>query len=180
MPEAVLTFVQAQDYSMVRDVQNRLLLAYEQDFSKHAPNKTVPRIRMLWNSIAAQFARENRKFIYGLIRKGARAREFELAMTWLTDCGLIHKVGRVSKPSAPLMAYQDYNAFKLYLLDVGLLCAMSKLDMKSLLEGSRIFQEFKGALTEQFVMQQLITNKDLTPFYWSAERGSAEIDFLFQ
>ncbi|MHB1377050.1 MAG: ATP-binding protein [Candidatus Humimicrobiaceae bacterium] len=180
MPEAVSTFINTRDYTRVREVQNRLLMAYEQDFSKHAPNETVPRIRMLWNSIAAQLAKENRKFIYGLIRQGARAREYELALQWLLDCGLIYKVNRVSKPAMPLMAYQDINAFKLFMLDIGLLGAISGLDLKTLLEGSRIFEEFKGALTEQYVLQQLIVSKKITPFYWSAEKGTAEIDFIFQ
>jgi predicted AAA+ superfamily ATPase len=180
MPEVVSSFIETQDYTNVRKVQNRLLMAYEQDFSKHAPNETVPRIRMLWASIPAQLAKENRKFVYGLIKQGARAKEYELAMQWLLDCGLIYKVGRITKPDMPLMAYQDFNAFKLFVLDVGLLSAMSGLDIKSLLEGNRIFEEFKGALTEQFVLQQLITNKDITPFYWSAEKSNGEIDFVFQ
>ena len=180
MPEAVDTFIVSQDYTKVREVLNRLLMAYEQDFSKHAPNETVPRIRMLWKSIPTQLAKENRKFVYGLIRQGARAREYELAMTWLMDCGLVYKVTRVTKPDMPLMAYQDFNAFKLFILDVGLLSAMSGLDLKSLLEGNKVFEEFKGALTEQYVMQQLITTKEITPFYWSAEKGMAEIDFIFQ
>jgi len=180
MPEAVSRFIETQDYTKVREVQNRLLMAYEQDFSKHAPNEAVPRIRMLWTSIPAQLAKENRKFVYGLIRQGARAREYELAMQWLIDCGLIYKVGRISKPDMPLMAYQDSNAFKLFVLDVGLLSAMSGLDIKSLLEGNRVFEEFKGALTEQYVLQQLITNKDITPFYWTAEKSNGEIDFIFQ
>lgn len=180
MPEAVVSFINTQDYSKVREVQNRLLIAYEQDFSKHAPNETVPRIRMLWNSIPAQLAKENRKFIYGLIRQGARAREYELAMQWLLDCGLVYKVHRISKPSMPLMAYQDFNAFKLFVLDVGLLSAMSGLDLKILLEGERIFEEFKGALTEQYVLQQLVASGKMVPFYWSAEKGTAEIDFIFQ
>ncbi|GAB6172639.1 ATP-binding protein [Paradesulfitobacterium aromaticivorans] len=180
MPEAVSTFIYTQDYTKMREVQNRLLMAYEQDFSKHAPNETVPRIRMLWNSVPAQLAKENRKFIYGLIRQGARAREYELAMQWLLDCGLIYKVHRVTKPDMPLMAYQDFNAFKLFILDVGLLAAMSGLDLKALLEGNRIFAEFKGALTEQYVLQQLVASREITPFYWSAEKGTAEIDFIFQ
>lgn len=180
MPEAIVSFIDTQDYTRVREVQNRLLMAYEQDFSKHAPNEAVPRIRMLWKSIPAQLARENRKFIYGLIRQGARAREFELAMMWLIDCGLVYKVGRVTKPDMPLIAYQDFNAFKLFVLDVGLLSAMSGLDLKSLLEGNKVFEEFKGALTEQYVLQQLITSKKITPYYWSAEKGTAEIDFIFQ
>jgi len=180
MPEAVSSFIETKDYAQVREVQNRLLMAYEQDFSKHAPNESVPRIRMLWASIPAQLAKENRKFVYGLIRQGARAREYELAMQWLLDCGLIYKVGRITKPDMPLVAYQDFNAFKLFVLDVGLLSAMSGLDIKSLLEGNRVFEEFKGALTEQYVLQQLITNKEITPFYWTAERSAGEIDFVFQ
>jgi len=180
MPEAVKTFAETSDYGKVREVQKRLLMAYEQDFSKHAPNETVPRIRMLWNSIPTQLAKENRKFIYGLVRKGARAREYELAMTWLIDCGLVYKIGRISKPDMPLRAYQDFNAFKLFVLDVGLLGAMSELDVKSLLEGNQIFEEFKGALTEQYVLQQLTAEKGTEPFYWSAENGSAELDFIFQ
>ena len=180
MPEVVASFIAARDYGKVREIQKRILMAYEQDFSKHAPNETVPRIRMLWSSAPAQLARENRKFIYGLIRQGARAREYELAMTWLIDCGLVYKVSRISKPDMPLMAYQDFNAFKLFVLDVGLLGAMSELDIKSLLEGNKIFEEFKGALTEQYVLQQLIASKKATPYYWSAEKGTAEIDFIFQ
>ncbi|MBS4025223.1 MAG: ATP-binding protein [Clostridia bacterium] len=180
MPEAVSNFIETQDYTIVREVQNRLLMAYEQDFSKHAPNEAVPRIRMLWASVPAQLAKENRKFVYGLIKQGARAREYELAMQWLLDCGLIYKVARIIKPDMPLMAYQDFNAFKLFVLDVGLLSAMSGLDIKSLLEGNRVFEEFKGSLTEQYVLQQLITTKDITPFYWSAEKSNGEIDFVFQ
>jgi len=180
MPEAVSNFIETGDYAIVREVQNRLLTAYEQDFSKHAPNEAVPRIRMLWTSIPAQLAKENRKFVYGLIRQGARAREYELAMQWLLDCGLIYKVGRITKPDMPLMAYQDFNAFKLFVLDVGLLSALSDLDIKSLLEGNRVFEEFKGALTEQYVLQQLVANKNITPFYWTAEKSNGEIDFVFQ
>lgn len=180
MPEAVSNFIETGDYAIVREVQNRLLMAYEQDFSKHAPNEAVPRIRMLWNTIPAQLAKENRKFIYGLIRQGARAREYELAMQWLLDCGLIYKVSRITKPDMPLMAYQDFNAFKLFVLDVGLLSANSGLDIKSLLEGNKVFEEFKGALTEQYVLQQLISSKEITPFYWTAEKSNGEIDFVFQ
>jgi len=180
MPEAVADFSSRQDFDAVREIQKRLLAAYEQDFSKHAPNETVPRIRMLWNSIPAQLAKENRKFIYGAIRQGARAKEYELAMQWLIDCGLIHKVSRISKPDMPLAAYQDPGAFKLYMLDVGLLSAMSGLDARSLIEGNRIFEEFKGALTEQYVLQQLVASSRVAPFYWSAERATAEVDFVFQ
>jgi len=180
MPEVVANFVVNQDFMAARELQKQILMAYEQDFSKHAPNETVPRIRMLWASIPVQLAKENRKFIYGLIRQGARAREYELALTWLIDCGLVYKVARVSKPDMPLMAYQDFNAFKLFVLDVGLLSAMSDLDLKSLLDGNKIFEEFKGALTEQYVLQQLLTNSEIQPYYWAAEKSTGEIDFLFQ
>lgn len=180
MPAVVASFIEASDFGKVREIQKEILLAYEQDFSKHAPNEAVPRIRMLWSSTPAQLAKENRKFIYGLIRRGARAREYELAMTWLIDCGLVYKVSRITKPDMPLMAYQDFNAFKLFILDVGLLSAMSELDIKSLLNGNRLFEEFKGALTEQYVLQQLIASREITPYYWSAEKASAEIDFIFQ
>jgi len=180
MPEAVLAFITRSDFREVRDIQKRILAAYEQDFSKHAPNEIVPRIRMLWNSIPSQLAKENRKFIFSHIKQGARARDYELAMSWLIDCGLIHKVNRATKPAIPLKAYEDFSAFKLYLSDIGLLAAMGDIDVKTLLEGNTIFQEFKGALTEQYVLQQLITQKDWATYYWSADNGRAEIDFLVQ
>ena len=180
MPEAVLQFVTDHDLKMVRAVQNKLLLAYENDLSKHAPNEIVTRIRLLWNSIPAQLAKENKKFIYGLVREGARAREYEVAITWLLDIGLIYKVNRVKKPDFPLCAYQDFSAFKLFVLDVGLLGAMSRLSAKVILEGSRLFEEFQGALTEQYVLQQLVVNPENDIFYWSSESGTAELDFLVQ
>lgn len=180
MPEAVLQFVTDHDLKMVRAVQNKLLLAYENDLSKHAPNEIVTRIRLLWNSIPTQLARENKKFIYGLVREGARAREYEVAITWLLDIGLIYKVNRVKKPDFPLRAYQDFSAFKLFVLDVGLLGAMSRLSAKVILEGSRLFEEFKGALTEQYVLQQLVVSPENDIFYWSSESGTAELDFLVQ
>jgi predicted AAA+ superfamily ATPase len=180
MPEAVVAFTEKKDFAEVRRIQIHLLEAYEQDFSKHAPNETVPRIRMLWNSIPAQLAKENRKFIYGLIRQGARAKDFELAMQWMLDCGLIHKICLITKPDMPLMAYRDPNIFKLFFIDVGLLAAKSGLDLKSLLDGNRIFEEFKGSLTEQYVCQQILTDSRLEPFYWSAERSTGEVDFVFQ
>ena len=161
-------------------IQKRILSAYEQDFSKHAPNEIVPRIRMLWNSIPAQLARENRKFIYGAVKTGSRAKDYELALSWLIDCGLVHKVCRVSIPGIPLKAYEDYGAFKLFITDVGLLGAMGDIDVRTLIQGNVIFEEFKGALTEQFVLQQLTTIPDLVIYYWSAERSNAEIDFLVQ
>ncbi len=178
MPEVVQAFVDNHDFNEVREIQQRILSAYEQDFSKHAPNETVPRIRMLWNSIPAQLAKENRKFIYGLIKEGARAKEYELAMLWLTDCGLVHKIHRVSAPSLPLKAYEDLKAFKLFLLDVGLLSCMVGLRQDVLLDGNELFKEFKGALTEQYVLQQLKTIKGLNIYYWTADRGTAEVDFV--
>jgi uncharacterized protein len=180
MPEAVNSFAESANFATVREIQQRILLAYEQDFSKHAPNAIVPRIRQLWNSVPAQLAKENKKFIYGIIRKGARAKDYELAIAWLIDCGLIYKVNNISKPSIPLKAYENFDAFKLYIMDVGLLAAMTNLDVKTLLEGNMIFSEFKGALTEQYVLQQLITNKDITINYWSPENARAEIDFVVQ
>jgi predicted AAA+ superfamily ATPase len=180
MPEAVLAFSSRSDFSEVRAIQKRILAAYEQDFSKHAPNDVVPRIRMLWNAIPSQLAKENRKFTYSHIKQGARAREYEVAVAWLIDCGLIHKVNRTTKPAIPLKAYEDSSAFKLYLSDVGLLAAMGDIDVQTLLEGNAIFQEFKGALTEQYVLQQLVTQKDWVTYYWSADNGKAEIDFLLQ
>jgi len=180
MPEVVAAFSGRHDFNEVREIQRRILIAYEQDFSKHAPNKVVPKIRMLWNSIPSQLSKENRKFIYGLIRKGARAREYELAMMWLSDSGLIHRINRISKPGMPLKAYEDTGAFKLYMLDTGLLSALAGLEAKALLDGSRIFNEFKGALTEQYVLQQLKCEKDLPVFYWSADTGTSEVDFIIQ
>lgn len=178
MPEVVQAFVDNHDFNEVREIQQRILSAYEQDFSKHAPNETVPRIRMLWSSIPAQLAKENRKFIYGLIKEGARAKEYELAMLWLTDCGLVHKIHRVSVPSLPLKAYEDLKAFKLFLLDVGLLSCMVGLRQDVLLDGNELFKEFKGALTEQYVLQQLKTIRGLNIYYWTADRGTAEVDFV--
>ena len=180
MPEAVKVFVQSQDFNEVRQIQKNILSAYELDFSKHAPAEIVPRIRMLWNSIPAQLAKENKKFVYGIIKKGARAKDYELALSWLTDCGLLHQVSRVSKPGIPLKAYEDRSAFKLFLVDVGLLGAMGDVDSKIILEGNAIFQEFKGAMAEQFVLQQLKSKLDIPLNYWSAERAAAELDFMIQ
>jgi predicted AAA+ superfamily ATPase len=178
MPEVVQAFSVAKDFNEAREIQLRILQAYEQDFSKHAPNEVVPRIRMLWNSVPAQLTKENKKYIYGLIKKGARAKEYELAMLWLADCGLVHKVHRVTAPKLPLKAYEDLRAFKIFLLDVGLLSCMVRLRQDTLLDGNDLFAEFKGALTEQYVLQQLKTLKNVSPYYWTNERNSAEIDFL--
>lgn len=180
MPEAVLAYITRLDTREVRAIHKRILEAYEQDFSKHAPNELVPRIRMLWNGIPSQLAKENRKFIYSHIKPGARAKDYEMSLSWLIDCGLIHKVNRATKPSLPLKAYEDDGAFKLYLSDIGLLAAMGDIDAKTLLEGNTIFREFKRALTEQYVLQQLVTKKDWVTYYWSADNAQAEIDFLLQ
>ncbi|MCD8231005.1 MAG: ATP-binding protein [Clostridiales bacterium] len=178
MPEAVQHFSEHQDYDEVRGIQRRILDAYEQDFSKHAPNEIVPRIRMVWNSIPSQLAKENKKFIYGLVREGARAKEFETAIMWLSDCGIVHKVSRVTKPNLPLKACEDMKAFKLFFVDVGLLGCMAGLHRQTILDGNDIFTEFKGALAEQYVMQQLVTVSALNVYYYTNERGSCEIDFL--
>ncbi len=178
MPEVVAAFAVRRDFREARELQQSILTAYEQDFSKHAPHETVPRIRMLWNSIPAQLARENKKFMYGLIKEGSRAREYELAMQWLCDCGLVHKVHRVTVPSLPLKASEDLRAFKLFALDVGLLSCLTGLAPHILLDGNELFREFKGALTEQYVLQQLVTLKNITTWYWTNDRNSAEIDFL--
>ena len=178
MPEAVQSFAEDKDFNEVRDIQKRILAAYEQDFSKHAPIEIVPKIRMLWNSIPSQLTKENKKFIYGLIREGARAKEYETAIMWLSDCGLVHKVNRVNRAGIPLKAYEDLKAFKLFVVDIGLLGCMTGLHQRTLLDGNDLFAEFKGALTEQYVCQQLKTIEDLGLYYYTNDRGSCEIDFL--
>ena len=178
MPEAVQSFSVDKDFNEVRSIQKRILAAYEQDFSKHAPNEIVPRIRMVWNSIPSQLAKENKKFIYGLVREGGRAKDYETAILWLSDCGLIHKVSRVNAPGLPLKAYEDLKAFKLFLVDVGLLGCMVGLRQRTLLDGNDAFTQFKGALTEQYVLQQLVTLSDLGVYYYTNPRGSCEIDFV--
>ncbi len=180
MPEAVLTFVETKNYREVRQIQKNLLNYYQQDFSKNASTTLIPRLNMVWNSIPMQLAKENKKYIYGQVREGARAKDFELAIQWLMDCGLIHKVQRTNKPALPLKAYVDMDAFKMFHLDIGLLIAMTDLDEKVVLEGNRIFTEFKGALTEQYVLQQLITQLETQVYYYSTANSRGEIDFLLQ
>lgn len=180
MPEAVKVFIETQNVDAVRQVQKNLLMAYEQDFSKHIRDgQTVQKVRSIWHAIPEQLAKENKKFIYANLQKGARSKDYEIALQWLKDSGLVHSVPRIKKPHLPLSAYQD-NAFKLYGLDIGLLSAQSHLDASVLLDGSRIFSEFKGALTEQYVLQQLIANQDNPVFYWATEKGTAEVDFVVQ
>lgn len=180
MPAAVKAYADTGNLKNVRRIQKRLISDYEQDFSKHTPTAVIPRIQMVWDGIPSQLAKENKKFIYSVLREGARAKDFELAIQWLTDCGLCHKVGRVTKGGIPLKAYRDIPAFKLYLVDVGLLAAMTDLDAKTLLIGNAIFTEFKGALTEQYVCQQLLSELETVPYYWSAEASSGEVDFVLQ
>ena len=180
MPEVVADFVENRDWINARNIQNQILNSYRNDFSKHAPKEVLPRINMVWNSIPAQLSKENKKFIYGMIREGARAKDFELAIQWLADTGLLHKVYNVSKPDLPLMAYQELSNFKLFHNDVGLLGAMTNLSSKTIIEGDAIFEEFKGALTEQFVFQQLIQNENLSVFYHTFDRSKYELDFIVQ
>ncbi|NOS91146.1 MAG: ATP-binding protein [Cyclobacteriaceae bacterium] len=178
MPEVVASYLENKNLQQVRSLQQKLLLGYENDFAKYAPTQIVPKIRLVWRSIISQLAKENKKFIYGQIKKGARAKDFELAIQWLTDAGLVIKVNRVTKPALPLAAYEEADAFKLYFLDVGLLHAMASLDAHVLLEKNTILTEYKGAATEQFVCQQLVIRHTL--FYWSVENATAEVDFLLQ
>ncbi len=180
MPEAIEDFRVNRDWQRVREIQNQILDSYRNDFSKHAPNEILPRINMVWESIPAQLSKENKKFIYGVIREGGRAKDFELAIQWLTDAGLLHKAYNTSRASLPLVAYQELSAFKLFHNDVGLLGAMSRLNAKTIANGNRIFTEFKGALTEQYVFQQLILNEDLSIYYHTFSNSKYELDFLVQ
>lgn len=178
MPEAVQSFVDDKDFNEVRSIQKRILTAYEQDFSKHASADIVPKIRMVWNSIPSQLAKENKKFVYGLVREGARAKDYEAAIMWLCDCGLIYKVGRVNSGAIPLKAYEDLKAFKLFVLDVGLLGCMTGINQSVLLKSNELFVEFKGALTEQYVCQQFKTLPDIGIYYYNNDRNTCEVDFV--
>lgn len=178
MPEAVDSYLQRGDLNEVRAIQEKILIGYENDFAKYAPIETVPKIRLVWHTLIGQLAKENRKFMYGQIKKGGRAKEFEAAINWLSDAGMVLKVSLVEKPMIPLNAYANMDVFKLFLLDIGLLNALAKIDPKVLLEKNNILTEFKGALTEQFVAQQLKIEHEL--YYWTASNATAEIDFLIQ
>ncbi len=180
MPEVVDAYIRNGDYKEVRTIQNAILESYDKDFSKHPPLDTVPRIKMVWNALPSQLAKENRKFIYGAIKSGGRAKEFELAIMWLQDAGLIYKVNRVSNASLPLGGFEDISAFKLFMVDIGLLGAKSGLDAKTLIDGNEIFGQYKGALTEQYVLQQLKSMDEIATYYWTPDEGIAEIDFLIQ
>lgn len=178
MPKAVLSFSQEQDYNLVRKIQKNILSDYESDFSKHIPPEQVERTRLLWNAIPSQLVKENKKCVYGKIKQGARAKDFEIALNWLINSGLVHKVSRVTEPNMPLKAFEDVSAYKLFLLDVGLLGAMNDLDSRSLLENDKLFNDYNGAVTEQYVLQEFKTIGDLPVFYWASNR--AELDFLIQ
>lgn len=180
MPAVVDEFRQNRDYVEVRQIQNDIVRQYEGDFGKHVDARTLPRIRLVWDSVPLQLAKENKKFFFGQIKKGARSSEYEIAIQWLVDCGLIYKVNRVNEPNMPLKAYKSMNAYKLFVLDVGLLGAMSELEAESILEGNDIFIEFKGALTEQYVLQQLISDTRYNPYYFGTEKATFEQDFLIQ
>jgi hypothetical protein len=178
MPKAVLSFAQQQDYNLVRKIQDNILTDYDSDFSKHIPAEQVERTRMLWNAIPSQLIKENKKCVYGKIKQGARAKDFEIALNWLIDSGLVHKVSRVTEPKMPLKAFEDVSAYKLFLLDIGLLGAMNNLNPLSLLENDKLFNDYNGAMTEQYVLQEFKNLGDLPIFYWTSNR--AELDFLIQ
>ncbi len=181
MPKVVADFQSHGDYVRVRNLQNGILTAYTKDFSKHVPTGDLAKLRVLWQSIPSQLAKENKKFVYGAVKPNGRAREYENAISWLCSCGLVYQIYRVKKPSFPLRAYEDLNVFKLFLVDVGLLSALSNLNIKTILEKTMVFEEFKGALTEQFVLQQFkATKHNIDICYWSNNSSTSEIDFLVQ
>lgn len=180
LPEVVQIYLETKDFQKVRYVQNRILLSYEGDFSKHAPNVIVPRIRLIWSSIVSQLTKKNKKFIFGQIREGGRAKDFELAIQWLIDSGLLIKCNRISKPEMPLIAFQDLSVFKLFLHDVGLLIAMSGIDSKSIIDGNSLITQYNGAIAEQFIMQQLHLKSDRYIGYWTNDRSTSEVDFILQ
>ena len=180
MPAAVDVFRKNSDYQGARKIQKDIIAQYRSDFGKHTDAKELPKINMVWDSIPMQLAKDNKKFFFGKMKKGARSGDFEVAVQWLVDCGLVHKVHRVNEPHVPLAAYKDFSAYKLFFLDVGLLGAMSELDVQTILEGRRLFVEFKGALTEQFVLQQIVCDTPYTPYYFGTETANFEQDFLVQ
>ncbi len=180
MPEVVQGYVETDDFAVVRAIQSQILQDYERDFAKHVPTRLYPKMLEVWASVPAHLSQKNKKFVFGRVREGARSKDYEEVLTWLRQAGLIYKVSRVTKPGVPLSAYDDFKAFKVFLLDLGLLGAMSELDPASIVEGNAVFTEFKGAITEQYVCQQLVSDCSMKPFYWSAENSSGEIDFLLQ
>lgn len=180
MPEAVKAYVERGDIWEVRSIHSKIIDAYRNDMSKHAPKQQVQRINMVWNSIPSQLARDNKKFIYGALRKGARANDFEIAIQWLVDSGLVHKVHRITKPVVPLKFYEDMSSFKLFLLDCGLLGALSETPPEQILIGDNVFEEYKGAFTENYVLQQLKSLPRTFVYYYSNDNSTLEIDFVVQ
>lgn len=180
MPESVLMWTEAHDVAAMQEVQSNIIDAYERDFAKHPSISEFPKLSMIWKSVPSQLARENKKFIYNVVKEGARAREYENALQWLVDAKLVHKIYRCSAPRLPLSAYDDLSAFKIYLVDVGLLRRLSRLAPTAFGEGNRLFTEFKGALTENFVLQSLATQFEVIPRYWSQNNPPFEVDFLIQ
>lgn len=179
MPEVVLKYVETDSLLEVRRIQSEILQGYDLDFSKHAPKEQVPRVRMVWNSIPSQLFKENKKFIYGALRKGARANDFEMAIQWLVNAGLLYKVPRCTKPELPLDIYEDLSAFKLYMVDLGLMGAMVKTDPAQVLIKNDIFKEYKGGMTEQYVLQQM-KSKGVSPIYYhNTDNSRLELDLLF-
>lgn len=180
MPEAVKTFAEQQNYEKVRAVQQEILKSYRSDFSKHPPKEIVKRMALLWDSVPAQLAKENKKFVYNAVKQGARARDFETAIQWLCDAGLTYKISRVRCGQLPLKGFEDIDSFKLYLLDIGLMGAMSGLSATTITQGNDLFLQYKGALTEQFVMQEMQTLNSLEIHYWTPDESIAEMDFVIQ
>lgn len=180
MPEVVNSYVTSKDYNEVRKIQIELLKSYENDFSKHVPKNELPKVIQIWNNFNSQLARENKKFIFGAIKESARASEYENAINWLVETGLLYKINRVNDAKIPLEGYIDYSAFKLYFLDVGLLSAKNSMGTQIILEGNEIFKEYKGALTEQYVLEQIKSNYDIPINYWTNKTATSEVDFMVQ
>lgn len=180
MPESVLMWTKARDVNAMQETLFEIITAYERDFAKHPSVSEFPKISMIWNSIPSQLARENKKFLYKVVKNGARAREYEDALQWLVSAQLVYKVYRNTAPSLPIAAYDDVSAFKIYLADVGLLRRLSQLAPTAFAEGNRLFTEFKGALTENYVLQALLTQFEVMPRYWSQTNPPYEVDFLIQ
>lgn len=180
MPESVLMWTQARDVSAMQNTLSDIIDAYERDFAKHPDVSEFSKISMIWKSIPSQLARENKKFLYKVVKEGARAREYENALQWLVDARLVHKIYRSSTPGLPMSAYDDLSAFKIYLADVGVLRRLAQLAPTAFTEGNRLFTEFKGSLTENFVLQTLLTQFEVTPRYWAQNNPPYEVDFLIQ
>ena len=179
MPEAVKCYVETQDVIQTRKIQKKILSDYKKDFSKHIPAKEITKVEMVWDSLPSQLAKENKKFIYGALKHGARAKEFEDAIKWLEDAGLVYKVKRIKKVAMPIGAYEDFGSFKLYMSDIGLLCASNNVPAKELFISDNVLMEYKGALTEQYVCQQIV-GEEVEPYYYSNNNSTLEIDFVIQ